>query len=233
MRVAIISDIHSNLEALQSVLFAIDDLRPDSIYCLGDIVGYGPYPNECVALVRERCAASVKGNHDSGVLGETPLAYFNQYGRRAVEWTKDRITSGNLAYLERLPLTQVIDDITLAHASPMKPEQWNYVFAWPEAKKAFRAFATTLCFIGHTHVPVMVGEDSKINIFRKNCRHLINVGSVGQPRDGNPRASFCMLDTESWTCELLRVEYNIERTAQAILDAHLPEFLARRLFQGI
>jgi putative phosphoesterase len=233
MRIAVISDIHSNLEALRSVLSAVDQLHPDTVYCLGDIVGYGPYPNECIDLVRTRCSAVVMGNHDSGVLGATPLRHFNQYGRAAVEWTTERVTPQNLAYLNHLSMTQEIGDMTLAHASPLKPEQWNYVVSWPEAKKTFKAFRTTVCCIGHTHVPMIVSEDSGINTFRRNSRFLVNVGSVGQPRDGNPRASFCLLDTESWTCEIHRVEYNIEKTAQAILGAGLPEFLARRLSQGI
>lgn len=233
MRIAIISDIHSNLEALRSILVAVDQLHPDVMYCLGDVVGYGPYPNECVDLVRDRCSVVVMGNHDSGVLGITPLRHFNQYGRAAVEWTMERITPENLTYLKQLPMAHIAGDITLAHASPLKPDEWNYVVAWPDVKKNFKAFKTTLCCIGHTHVPVIASEESGINVFRKDCRYLINVGSVGQPRDGNPRASFCFLDTKAWTCDILRVPYAIEKTAQAILDAGLPEFLARRLYQGI
>jgi diadenosine tetraphosphatase ApaH/serine/threonine PP2A family protein phosphatase len=233
MRIAIISDIHSNFEALASAISQIDALYVDEIFCLGDIIGYGPYPNECMNLVRERCTAVVKGNHDSGLTGETPLAHFNQYGRSAITWTQKQISGDNLKYLKELPLVSVQDDVTLVHASPLKPEMWTYVIAWPDAQECFKAFETSLCFIGHTHVPVIVGEDSSINSFRKGSRYLINVGSIGQPRDGNPYASFGLLDTEKWIYENIRVAYDVEKTADAISRAKLPEFLGKRLFLGI
>ena len=233
MRIAVISDIHSNLEALKSAISSIETLEADEIFCLGDIIGYGPFPNECVDLIRERCAAIVKGNHDSGLLGETPLNHFNQYGRSAIEWTQKNITGDNFDFLKQLPLARTNGDVTLVHASPLKPETWKYIIAWPDAEKCFEAFKTRLCFIGHTHVPVIVGEDSSINTFRKESRYLINVGSIGQPRDGNPCASFGLLDTEKWTFENVRVAYDIQKTATAISKAKLPEFLGKRLFLGI
>jgi len=233
MRVAILSDIHSNIEALNAALVAMDHGGVAEILCLGDIVGYGPFPNECIDLIRTRCQTVVKGNHDSGVLGETPLSHFNEYGREAIEWTKKQVTQENLRYLKSLPLLNVRGDATLVHASPWKPEQWNYVTIWTEAKKNFKAFKTTLCLIGHTHVPMVIGEDFGINTFSKGKRFLINVGSVGQPRDGNPQASFGLLDTEAWTFDINRVTYDIEKTARAIKDAGLPSFLADRLFIGV
>jgi len=233
MRTAIISDVHSNLEALKSALSSIDTLHVDEIFCLGDIVGYGPFPNECTNLVRERCTVVVKGNHDSGLIGETPLKHFNQYGKTAIEWAKKHITRDNLKYLKNLPLSSAQNDLTLVHASPLHPEAWNYIIAWPDAQQCFGAFTTSLCFIGHTHVPVIVGEDSSINSFRKGCRYLINVGSIGQPRDGNPCASFGLLDTEKWTFENIRVPYDIQKTANEISNVKLPEFLGKRLFLGI
>jgi diadenosine tetraphosphatase ApaH/serine/threonine PP2A family protein phosphatase len=233
MRIAVISDIHSNLTALKRTFEVIDQLAVDRIFCLGDIIGYGPSPNECVALVRDRCNAVVKGNHDSGVVGELPLDNFNAYGRNAIRWTKKHLTKKNAEYIRGLPLLLVEDEITLVHASPLHPEDWRYIFAWPDAQRCFAAFGTQICFIGHTHIPVVVGEDGTVNMFRGDRRYLINVGSVGQARDGNPRASFGVLDTTRHVFEVMRIEYDIETTASAILAARLPDYLAHRLFLGI
>jgi diadenosine tetraphosphatase ApaH/serine/threonine PP2A family protein phosphatase len=233
MRIAIVSDIHSNLEALERTLDKIHELEADRVYCLGDVVGYGPHPNECVTLVREQCTATVLGNHDSDVVGTTPLDEFNSYGRKAIEWTAERITRAHRQYLESLPLMLQEGNLTLAHASPKNPKEWQYVISWPQAKDAFKAFKSRLCFIGHTHRPLVIGEDQSIDAFRREGRYLINVGSVGQPRDGIPTASFGFLNTRKWTFEIIRVPYNIDRTANAINKAGLPEYLARRLYLGI
>lgn len=241
MRIAIISDIHSNLPALEAALAKIDELNIERIHCLGDIVGYGPFPNECVDLVRERCLVVVKGNHDSGLLGETSIDGFNSLGKQAIKWTQKQITPDNLDYLRGLPLIHVKDDITLVHASPAQPDQWTYVFTMRSATESFSAFTTNLCFIGHTHVPVVIGEDMSINAYHKGekasgqtqPRFLINVGSVGQPRDGNPNASFGTIDTETYEYELIRVEYDVEKTATSIVSAGLPNPLAKRLYQGV
>ena len=233
MRIAIISDIHSNLPALEAVLRRIVDLKVDAMYCLGDIIGYGPFPNECVELVRTHCAAAVKGNHDSGLLGETPTEHFNKYGQAAIEWTKNKITPQNLEYLRSLPVSYVDHDCTLVHSSPHQPTEWTYLMNWDQAEENFSAFSTKTCFIGHTHVPVVIGEDSSMNRFRADQRFIINVGSVGQPRDGNPESALGLLDTDKKTYVLVRVAYDISKTAQAIQDAGLPAFLGRRLFQGI
>jgi diadenosine tetraphosphatase ApaH/serine/threonine PP2A family protein phosphatase len=233
MRLAIISDIHSNIQALEKVLSAIDNLGIDQIYCLGDIVGYGPFPNECVEIVRKRCTLVIKGNHDSGVIGELELDHFNQFGRSAIIWTQKNIAPDNLAYLKGLPLSASENGCTLAHATPREPDSWQYILSWRDAQECFESFATPLAFIGHTHSPVIIGEDGKINQFRKDCRFLTNVGSVGQPRDGTPKASFCMADTSAWKLEIVRVEYDIEAAAAASLKARLPDFLAQRLFLGV
>lgn len=233
MRIGLISDIHANLAALEAVLNALGRLNPDRLYCLGDLVGYGPFPNECVELVRDHCDVAVRGNHDSGVIGETPLRHFNEHGAKAVEWTRSQLAPENLQYLNTLPMTHEEKLMTLVHSSPLKPEKWTYILDWKAAKKCFRAFDTPLCFIGHTHVPAIISEDSPIDELRKGTRYLVNVGSVGQPRDGNPRAAFCFLDTDQWTCEIHRVEYDVDRTAGAIINAGLPGFLANRLSAGI
>jgi len=233
MRLAIISDIHSNLNALEKVLSTIDNLGVDLIYCLGDVVGYGPFPNECIDIVRHRCALTIKGNHDSGVTGQLELDHFNQFGRSAIKWTQKSITPENLAFLNNLPLLSSENSCTFAHATPLQPDSWQYILSWKDAKECFEAFSTPLCFIGHTHTPVIIGEDGKVNQFRRECRFLVNVGSVGQPRDGNPKASLCLVDTEVWTLEIIRVEYDIEAAAAASLKARLPDYLAQRLFLGV
>lgn len=233
MRVAIISDIHSNLPALEAVLARIEILNVDAIHCLGDIVGYGPFPNECVELVRIRCTHVIKGNHDSGLIGETPIDDFNRFGQEAIRWTTRKITHSHLEYLRQLPLRVVENIFTLVHASPINPEQWSYVMSNLQARECFRAFETELCFIGHTHVPVIVGEDGTVGAFRPGIRHLINVGSVGQPRDGNPQAAFGLLDTDIPSYVLERASYDIQMTVKAIENAGLPRFLGQRLIQGM
>ena len=233
MRIGIISDVHANLPALEVVLKKLDELKADALYCLGDTVGYGPFPNECLALVRDRCSVVLKGNHDSGLIGESPLTEFNQYGAQAILWSQKVVESDHVTFLKSLQYTQTLDQITLAHASPAHPEEWTYVLTVRAARDAFKAFSTNLCFIGHTHVPVVIGEDTTINIYEPGKRFVINVGSVGQPRDGNANASFGFYDSASDAYELVRVPYDIQRTARAIEDAGLPKFLAMRLFQGI
>lgn len=233
MRVAVISDIHANLPALEQVFTVIDQIGVDRILCLGDIVGYGAFPNECVALVRERCAAVVRGNHDSGAIDELPLDHFNTYGEIAMRWTRKHLSHENAAWIRSLQLMHVEDSVTIAHAAPLHPGAWRYIFAWPDAQKCFAAFGTPYCFIGHTHVPVVVGENGSVNQFKAGERFLINVGSVGQARDGVPRASFGLLDTLRGTYDTVRIEYDIEAAARAILQARLPDYLAQRLFLGI
>jgi diadenosine tetraphosphatase ApaH/serine/threonine PP2A family protein phosphatase len=233
MRIAIISDIHSNLPALEAVFKKIADLHVDVTYCLGDIIGYGPFPNGCVDLVRAKCLAAVKGNHDSGLLGETPTDQFNQNGQAAIRWTKNKITPQNLQYLSSLPMAFTDHDCTFVHATPSVPDQWTYFMSFGQAEENFAAFSTRLCFIGHTHIPVVIGEDSSINKYRADRRFIINVGSVGQPRDENPDAAFGLFDTDVQSYVLVRVAYDVSRTAQAIEEAGLPVFLGRRLFQGI
>ncbi len=232
MRIGIISDIHGNLAALETVLKALRDVGVDSMVCLGDTVGYGPHPNECLALVRENCSVVLKGNHDSGLIGETSVEDFNQYGLRALLWSQERVTDENKEYLRGLPFLVVHEGVTLAHASPMNPGEWSYVLTLRAARVNFDAFSTTICFIGHTHVPVIINEDLTVGDFRRGTRCIINVGSVGQPRDGNPDAAYGIYDTEGKDFALYRVPYDIQKTADAIIAAGLPEYLARRLFHG-
>ena len=233
MLLGIISDIHANLPALESVLQKLEELNVDTVVCLGDTVGYGAHPDECVAIIKERCAVVLRGNHDSGLIGETPLTDFNQYGLKAIRWSQNTVSEETLTFVRSLPFTAEKDGVTLAHASPDSPEAWHYVLTLRAAKSAFHSFSTRLCFIGHTHVPVVIGEDSSVNRYQEDGRFLINVGSVGQPRDGNPDSAFGLFDTETGAYQLIRVPYDIERAARAIEGAGLPDFLAERLYQGV
>ena len=232
MRFAIISDIHSNLPALTQAISIIRSSDIDQILCLGDIVGYGAHPNECISLIKEHAKYTVLGNHDLGAVDPREARYFNTDGRSAVEWTNRVLTKENTAYLSSLPYKYESDLFTLVHASPEDPQRWNYVMSVESAGRQFPHFTTRYCFIGHTHAPIVCGEDLETFTFVKNKRFLINVGSVGQPRDGNPMLSFGVFDTDKWSFEIIRAEYDIKQAAQAILDADLPPFLADRLFKG-
>ena len=216
MHIAILSDIHSNLAALEAVTRKMDDLGISTAWCLGDIVGYGPFPNECMEIVRTRCSLVVSGNHDSGVVGVTPVDDFNEYGLRAIYWTRGALAAGHLEYLRGLPLSVAQESCTLVHASPFEPSEWHYLHSARGTAKNFHAFTTRLCFIGHTHVPMVIGEDGSTNRFTAKGRYIINVGSVGQPRDGDPAAAFGVYDSDSGHYESLRVPYAIEKTAEAI-----------------
>jgi putative phosphoesterase len=233
MRIAILSDVHGNLEALQRAIESTRLNSVDATACLGDIVGYGPFPNECVHLVRQICRFVVKGNHDAGGVGDVPLLHFNKEGNTAITWTRQVLTPDNREYLGTLPLTAEMGDLLLVHASPWEPERWTYIATWALATQIFAHFTTSFCCLGHTHFPAIIADDGKMNTLYPGHRHIINPGSVGQPRDGDPRAAYAILDTECHTASIIRVPYDVASTASAIRAAGLPEFLARRLEYGI
>jgi predicted phosphodiesterase len=233
MRLAILSDIHSNLQALEAALELIDQLRVDEIHCLGDIVGYGGNPNECVALVQERCDKVVKGNHDLATVDLSHSDFHPEAGKIANAWTFKTLFEENLSYLAWLPFRHVGVDFTLVHASPESPFDWKYVNSVQAASRQFAHFSTPVCFVGHTHVPAVIGEDLQSFKLRRGLKFLINVGSVGQPRDGNPQLSFGIIDTVAWTYENIRADYDIKGAKEAIIRAGLPAILGDRLEQGI
>ncbi len=240
MRYAILSDIHGNLEALRAVL-ADCAADADVVLCLGDTVGYGAEPLACVELVAETAEAVVGGNHEHAVAGRLDLAWFNRYARAAAEWTREQLDDDHRAYLGALPLVREVADATLVHASPAQPEEWDYLVSAEDGFAAFAHFATRWCFVGHSHVPAAwslgsSGPEHHPGVVRlpqeRGRRYIVNVGSVGQPRDRDPRAAYAMWDAEAGQVEIRRVPYDVATARRKIVDAGLPRFLADRLAAG-
>ncbi|MGO9482452.1 MAG: metallophosphoesterase family protein [Candidatus Kryptoniota bacterium] len=236
MKYAIISDIHSNIEALTTVLREISKKRVDEIICLGDVVGYGANPDEVVEIVRREAKYAVRGNHDDALFSEDTFSTINSYAQAAITYTRELLSDANLEWLRNIPLTHKIENVLMVHASPAEPGAWKYIFTNAEAQVELSTLDEKICLIGHTHVPVIfktsapmvdqpTAEDSQI-------KELINVGSVGQPRDGDNRASFGVIDTSNFTYENFRIEYSFGTAAAKILAAGLPPFLAERLYKG-
>jgi diadenosine tetraphosphatase ApaH/serine/threonine PP2A family protein phosphatase len=243
MRCALVSDIHANLLALEAVLADIDN-QADRIWCLGDIVGYGPNPNECVARVRERGAVSVVGNHDWACLGKVDLAEFNPDARRACHWTMEQLTDESRSFLDQLPTSLVIGDFTMVHGSPRSPV-WEYITQPEIAEQNRDYFDTSICLVGHTHVPLAFRLDAHAatscerrwlsgeqTLDLSTGRWILNPGGVGQPRDGNPEASYCLIDTTAMVVRIRRVPYNVEETQRQMEKAGLPGNLIMRLAFG-
>lgn len=232
MRIAILSDIHANLPALTKALELITAKGADEIWCLGDIVGYGAEPNECVELIADRSQRCVLGNHDQAVAFPEKPKFLPWEGKVTSEWTSAVLTEQNRGFLRSLPLIDTTETCTLVHASPSSPSSWIYVSSLARAHEQFSDFATLLCLIGHTHVPSICGDDLKTFRLKPGRRFLINVGSIGQPRDGNPQLSFGFLDTKAWSYQNVRAEYDIDAAASAIIRQGLPRTLADRLYAG-
>lgn len=242
MRYAVISDVHSNIEAFNVVLFELEKESPDQILFIGDVIGYGPDPNECIKKIKEVAYIVLIGNHDHAAIGLTDISSFNPYAREAIEWTIDRLTEDEKLYLSQLPITDKItkDDIFLVHSTPKRPEEWDYIFTFEDALENFRYFTQKICFIGHSHVPVVIEMDKHgtLEILRDEVkikdgfRYIINVGSVGQPRDGNPDAAYVIYDTNKSTLWIKRVSYNYHKTQRKMRDEGLPDYLINRLAVG-
>jgi predicted phosphodiesterase len=241
MRYGIFSDIHANLEALEAVLAALEEARVDEMICLGDVVGYGPNPNECITLVKEKVDFCLAGNHDVAPLGGLDVQYFNYVARKAIEWTAKELSEDSKAFLRSLPMTQAYDTFFIVHATPVEPEKWSYILSMSDAIENFSGFSQQTCFVGHSHSAWCVekstdgrheGRENYPITLNDSARYLINVGSVGQPRDRNPAAACGVLDVDNKTYELRRVPYDIPVTQKKILAAGLPELLAERLALG-
>jgi diadenosine tetraphosphatase ApaH/serine/threonine PP2A family protein phosphatase len=245
LRAAILSDIHSNRQALEAVLAAVEEAGVEETWCLGDLVGYGADPDACTALVREHCSICLVGNHDLALLGAIDIATFSEGAAAAVEWTRQNMNENTLDFLAGLEPVGTREGVGLFHASPRDPV-WEYVLSTDQAEAGFEAMEERVGLIGHSHIALFFinppgarrgyAQGAQTNdgaeIELAEGEWLLNPGSVGQPRDGDPRAAWLELDTEVWTASWHRVEYDIEAAAAAIRAAGLPETLAERLEVG-
>ena len=242
MRYAVISDIHGNVEALHAVLNDIKGRSVDIIVCLGDIVGYYPDPEQCIELIRDNVHYCVAGNHDYAAINRIDIQTFTYYALVAMEWTRNTISARAKEFLASLPLSIEKDGIYFTHSSPSNTQDWIYVFPDSEEAvfEAFNSLVHRLNFIGHTHWPsIMIQEEDKIILYSEHTIklipdnfYLINVGSVGQPRDFDSRSCYAIYDSEIEEVALVRVPYDYSITQKKILDKNLPEFLAQRLEKG-
>ncbi|MBX6326792.1 MAG: metallophosphoesterase family protein [Chthoniobacterales bacterium] len=239
MRFAIFSDIHANLEALEAVLASARDHRCTHFVCLGDVVGYNANPHECVERIRELACPVVKGNHDEQASRAVSSEDFNELAERAIKWTREHLTEEDKDWLRLLPLHQQVHDFTIVHATLDTPGQWGYVFNTLDAAASFTYQRTTLCFFGHTHVPMVFIRDESVRREKLERvriepakKYFINTGSVGQPRDGNWRAAYCIYDKENQLVEQVRVKYDLATAQKKIAKAGLPRLLAERLAIG-
>jgi diadenosine tetraphosphatase ApaH/serine/threonine PP2A family protein phosphatase len=241
MKLGIISDIHGNRDALQAVLSLLQSRGATQFACCGDIVGYGPDPNECVEIVRGLRCSTVAGNHDYGATGRIALTGFNGVAARALEWTRKELSEDNRVYLENLPLTDRLGALRLVHGSPSAPDLWEYVFTVREAADEMDFFAETACVVGHSHHPFVVerlpGQGVRLVRqesfeLREKAKYFLNAGSVGQPRDSDPRACCLLYDANAQVMTFHRVDYDIDLVQRRIRERKLPDFLAARLASG-
>ena len=242
MRVAVISDIHANAHALDAVLADVDAADPGAVWCLGDLVGYGPRPNDCVRIVRDRADVCLVGNHDLGVLGRIDLGDFTPDAAQAARWTADALEPDLRAFLDSLEPTAGLDRAELFHASARDPV-WEYVLSEEAAWASLQATTAGIVLVGHSHVPLalMLGDGAVTggiapggaSVELAAGRWLLNPGSVGQPRDGDPRAAWLLVDFDAGRAEWRRVRYDVAATQHEIREAELPESLAARLGAGV
>jgi diadenosine tetraphosphatase ApaH/serine/threonine PP2A family protein phosphatase len=241
MKYGFFSDVHANLEALKACIIDFRGEKLDKVFFLGDAVGYGPYPDECVKLIGEVAEVKLMGNHDYAALGLMETDYFNQYAAESMGWTKSSISRRTIEIMSDFELQHQLGDILLVHASPREPELWHYILDMEDATESFNFFTQKICMVGHTHRPYVVYKDkSSETVLSKQTeetleeerRYLVNIGSVGQPRDGDPRSCYLIYDTELGTIKHKRVAYNIKATQKDMAKIGLPEYLIERLAVG-
>lgn len=241
MRYAIFADVHGNLEALEAILAALKTQQIDSYFCVGDIVGYGAEPSLCLAQLRKISCRCVAGNHDWAAVGKISVQFFNDLARAAILWTQGQLSVEEKEFLARTPLVFEGNGLTLVHGTLYQPQEFYYLDGLADAERTFQQMQQPLCFVGHNHVPAIIAQDKsgKIEFFSgahaemsKDRRLIVNVGSVGQPRDGNPQACCCIYDAKAGTIEILRISYPVTMAQEKILGAGLPSKLAYRLTTG-
>ncbi|MFH1594532.1 MAG: metallophosphoesterase family protein [Candidatus Omnitrophota bacterium] len=238
----IFSDIHGNLEALEALTKALTDEKLDRLLCVGDIVGYGANPLECIDMISDLKPAVVCGNHDAACCGLINTRCFNDRARSAVIWTKKRIRTQDVELLQGLKHVFKNGDITMAHGTLHEPESFNYMINETSARATFDLMDTKVCFVGHSHVPGIFSErpeEAPSYFYKKKFkltkeeRAIINVGSVGQPRDGDPRSCYCIYDSDARSVEFKRMTYDVQKAQKNIINAGLPSYLAFRLGKGV
>jgi diadenosine tetraphosphatase ApaH/serine/threonine PP2A family protein phosphatase len=244
MKYGVLGDLHANLSALEVVLADLDRVGVDALLSVGDVVGYGAAPAACIDLLRARGALTVKGNHDAAVVRELDDRYFNNYAREAVRWTQANLDRERKDWLAALPLTLELEHCHLSHGTLFRPELFDYILSTTDADPSLNVMVKPMCFVGHSHVPIALlrlvdapkrtaySTDPEIDL-ADAARCLLNVGSVGQPRDENPRTGYAVYDTEARRAWLTRLPYDIEREAARIRTAGLPDVLAERLKLGV
>jgi predicted phosphodiesterase len=241
MRYGVISDIHGNLEAFESALGVLSGERIDGYIFVGDVVGYGADPEACIKLLKSlEPAIAVAGNHEWGVLGKTDISYFNEQAAAAVLWTKRQLGPADNSYLESLPLVYEDEKLTVVHGTLNMPEEFYYMFDTEDAYVTLSKMNNAVCFVGHSHAPgIFASDHTKVDYIDaadvrvdSERKYIVNVGSIGQPRDGDARASFAIYDDEELTLEIRRAAYDVKKAQRKIISAGLPESLAARLAEG-
>jgi predicted phosphodiesterase len=239
MRYAVIADIHANLEAFEVVLADAKEQKVTHYCCVGDVVGYNANPKECLDIVRGMGMPVVKGNHDEYCSSDDDLEGFNPHAAEAVNWTRKQLTAEDRQWLRDLKYVRLVASFSMVHATLDVPQRWGYVFDKLAAAASFTYQNTSVCFFGHTHVPVAFIRDSQVRggtyskfTVEPGRKYFVNVGAVGQPRDGNPRAGYVVYDLDEQTIELRRLMYDIPKAQKKIMEAGLPQRLADRLALG-
>lgn len=242
MRYGIISDVHSNMEALSAVLGELASLRIDGLICLGDIVGYGPSPNECCSMLLERECVSIAGNHDEAAANESGIDYFSPLAREAIEWNRAALTREHLEFLGGLPRERTIATFDIVHGAPV--HHFDYILDVVDAQAAFDRTGASLTFIGHTHIAEVYYQEASGRTFQQRLlhggkveispeyRYIVNPGSVGQPRDRNPQAAFAVIDVDEGYVDVRRVTYDVRAVQERIASVRLPSQLGDRLALG-
>ncbi len=239
MKYAVIADIHANLEALQAVLEDTRNQKCTHYCCVGDVVGYNANPKDCLDMVRNMGMPCVKGNHDEYCSTDEALDGFNPHAAEAVLWTRRQLSDADRQWLRELKYVRLVASFSMVHATLDVPQRWGYVFDKLMAAASFTYQNTSVCFFGHTHVPVAFIRDSVVRggtytkfKVEQGRKYFVNVGSVGQPRDNNPKAAYVIYDLDEGSIELRRVDYDIPKAQKKILEAGLPPRLAERLSFG-
>lgn len=242
MKLAVLSDVHANLEALQAVVRDIESRAVEKVFFLGDAVGYGANPNECVDIIDSLCEIKLLGNHDYVALGLESSRNFNPMAQKSIKWTREQLSDTTIEKLSDFEMEESFLDYFMVHATPDNPSEWNYILSKQEALENFDHFSQRFCLVGHSHMPCafMLDREGVISVStaeeaftaEQEFRYIINVGSVGQPRDGIKDACYLLIDNEAGHFDFIRVPYELDKAQEKMQDAQLPKYLITRLASG-